>query len=189
MNMTVEDYEHYQRIKRELENEKLLTFEDILELTQVSPRALARTLDVLVRERRLYNKKGKGPAGAAGYSETLGHSGTSGHAGPSGTSGLPGPSRYSGLTGYSRATGFDGATGYTSQSGFPGPSGQSVKSGSSVSSGLSKYQAVMPSGSKGAKKKLDLDFEKKTASQMETKDGAGALCSAFNTLSLNEVSV
>ncbi|EDV32913.1 uncharacterized protein Dana_GF21893 [Drosophila ananassae] len=188
MNMTVEDYEHYQRIMLELENEKLLTFEDILELTQVSPRALARTLDALVRERRFYvDKKGKGPAGAAGYSGTLGHAGTSGHAGQSGTSGLPGPSRYSGLPGYPRAPGYGGAAGYTSHSGLPGPSGHSVKSGSSASSGISKYQGLMPSGSKGAKKKLDLEFEKKAASQLEANDGAGALCSAFNTLNLNEM--
>ncbi|XP_016977013.1 uncharacterized protein LOC108042995 [Drosophila rhopaloa] len=42
--------EHYNRIKSELENEELLTFEDILHLTKASPKVLTKTIKVLAKE-------------------------------------------------------------------------------------------------------------------------------------------
>ncbi|XP_017086935.2 uncharacterized protein [Drosophila bipectinata] len=160
MNMTAKEYLQYQLIKRELENEELLTFEDLLELTQISPRNLARALDKVAREFRFYKKK-KGAVNvvAAGLSEV------SGNTEASGFSGLMGPSKYSGLAR------------------LPGPSGHSGNSGPSVSSGPPKYQRL-----KAPKKRLELEFEKAAASQVKTKakDGSSALCLSFSIMSLDQ---
>ncbi|XP_050743008.1 uncharacterized protein LOC127010945 [Drosophila biarmipes] len=43
--------DHYNRIKAEMEREELLTFDDILKLTQKSPQVLTKTIKVLTRER------------------------------------------------------------------------------------------------------------------------------------------
>ncbi|KAH8341725.1 hypothetical protein KR074_009671 [Drosophila pseudoananassae] len=136
MNMTWEDYEKYRLIKRELDNETLLTFKDLLELTQFSPRKLSRTLDKLAREGGFYKeKKGAAPVVAAGLAEASGNAGTSGSSGNSG-----------------------------------------------------RAQGSMPPGSKGAKKKLELEFEKAAASQVKAKakDGSSVLCASFNTMSLDQ---
>jgi len=49
MNNSVK--EHYTRIKAEMEKEELLTFEELLNLTKVSPTVLTQTIHVLANER------------------------------------------------------------------------------------------------------------------------------------------
>ncbi|XP_037726175.1 uncharacterized protein LOC119557479 [Drosophila subpulchrella] len=43
--------DHYTRIIAEMEKEDLLTFEELLNLTKISPTALTKTIQVLARER------------------------------------------------------------------------------------------------------------------------------------------
>ncbi|XP_017038906.1 uncharacterized protein LOC108086492 [Drosophila ficusphila] len=43
--------EHYKRVKAELENEKLLTFEDLCRSSDASPIVLAKSIRALVKER------------------------------------------------------------------------------------------------------------------------------------------
>ncbi|XP_020803898.1 uncharacterized protein LOC110180545 isoform X2 [Drosophila serrata] len=40
---------HYERIMRELENEKLLTFDELVNITKIRPEVLKRTIPVLAR--------------------------------------------------------------------------------------------------------------------------------------------
>lgn len=48
--------QHYDRIKRQMENEKLLTFEELLALTKLPPEVLKRTIKALAHRFCLYKK-------------------------------------------------------------------------------------------------------------------------------------
>ncbi|KAH8298608.1 hypothetical protein KR018_007356 [Drosophila ironensis] len=53
--MNAENCDHYRRVKLELENETLLSFDDLVDLTNLNRPLLAKTLDALANERRFYD--------------------------------------------------------------------------------------------------------------------------------------